>query len=70
MTNAEHPIETTLQVNPVCPHCGHEHRDAWEWSFGSRCDGTTLGVECDHCGEEFDCDRVVDVSYTTRKPPG
>ena len=67
MTNA---YETVLQTRPVCPHCGHAHDDAWEWSFDPSGDGTSRGCECERCGEEFDCDRVVDVSYTTRKTFG
>ena len=60
--------ETTLQDSPVCPHCGHEHRDAYEWDFGPLLDGRITGRECDSCGEAFDCDLVVTVEYTTKKP--
>ena len=59
--------ETALQTRPVCPYCGYEHDDAWEWHFGPSGDGTSEGRTCYHCDAEFDCDRVVDVSYTTRK---
>lgn len=58
--------ETTLQPDPVCPHCGHKHRDAWEWNFGPGLDGGG-DRECESCGETFRCDRIVDVSYTTRQ---
>jgi len=60
--------ETTLQDSPVCPHCGHEHRDAYEWDFGPLLEGRITGRECDSCGEVFDCARVVTVEYTTKKP--
>ena len=60
------PHETTLEPHPVCPHCGHKHRDAWEWNFGSGLDGDSEGRDCDSCGGSFDCERVVDVSYTTK----
>lgn len=60
--------ETTLQDSPVCPHCGHEHTDAFEWNFGPCLDGSIKGRECDSCGEAFDCDLVVTVEYTTKKP--
>ena len=46
-------IWTMLQGSPICPHCGYRHDDAWEW-------------KCDQCNGEFDCERVVDVSYTTK----
>ncbi len=58
--------ETKLQHCPLCPHCGYKHDDAWEWNFGPGLDGTSEGRTCYHCEEEFDCDRVVSVSYTTR----
>ncbi len=58
--------ETNLQPRPVCPHCGYQHDDAWEWNFGPGLDGTFEGRQCHRCDREFDCERVVDVSYTTR----
>ena len=58
--------EIHLQPRPVCPHCGYEHGDAWEWNFGPGLEGDSNGRECDRCGSEFDCERVVDVSYTTK----
>lgn len=57
--------ETTRQDRPVCPHCGYKHDDAWEWNFGLGLDGDT-SVRCYHCDELFDCERVIDVSYTTK----
>lgn len=60
------PHETRLQQRPVCPHCGYKHDDAWEWNFGPGLEGSSECRECYHCGEEFDCERVVDVSYTTK----
>ena len=58
--------ETKLQPSPVCPHCGHEHGDAWEWNFGPALDGTAEERECEKCEGVFDADRVVELSYTTR----
>lgn len=60
------PHDTMLQPDPVCPHCGHRHRDAWEWNFGEGPDGESNGRACDNCEALFDCERVVQVSYTTR----
>jgi transcriptional regulator NrdR family protein len=59
------PIETTLQACPVCPHCGYKHKDVLEWSFGPGLDGVSSRRECDHCAGTFDCERVMDISYTT-----
>ena len=57
--------DTKLQAEPVCPACGHRHRDAWEWHFDGDMDGSAKR-ECDACGAEFQCDRIVSVDYTTR----
>lgn len=51
----------------VCPYCGHEERDSWEWQpelHGPEGDGDT---ECGECGREFGVSRHVSVSYSTRK---
>lgn len=53
---------------PVCPHCGYKHEDAWEWNFGPSLEGDSNGRQCYRCDGVFDCERVVDVSYTTRVP--
>lgn len=47
---------------PVCPHCGAEQRDAWEW--GQDDDGET---DCGACGREFSYTRHISVNWTTRK---
>src|ERR1035437_6197215 len=60
------PIATAYEREPVCPHCGHEHRDAWEWDFGTGMEGEAT-FECDHCEKEFVCSREVEVTYSTRK---
>ena len=60
--------DTYLTNRPTCPHCGYEHDDAWEWNFGPGLEGISEGRECYRCGETFDCERIVDVSYTTRVP--
>ena len=58
--------DTFRTDRPTCPHCGYEHYDAWEWNFGPGLEGSSEGRECYHCGEAFDCERIVDVSYTTK----
>lgn len=50
--------------NPVCPHCGHVERDAWEIDFGAGIDGDAT-VTCGSCGEDYFCQREVEVSYST-----
>ena len=59
--------DTVLQPWPVCPRCGHKHRDAWEWSLGPGLDGSGEH-DCDECGNTFHVERVVTVDYTTATP--
>lgn len=63
-------METTLQDRPVCPHCGYQHDDAWEWDFGPGLDGNNDDMQCYRCDEKFDCERIVDVRYTTTAKEG
>ena len=57
--------DTKLQPFPVCPACGHVHRDAWEWNFGPGLDGDTEH-DCDSCGTPMFCERIVTIEYTTQ----
>jgi len=56
-------IETTHTPHPICPHCGHVHKDAWEWQpneleFDS-------DHECDACDKTFMVIRHASITYTT-----
>lgn len=53
-----------LQENPVCPHCGHIERDAWEIDFGPGLDGDTE-IECERCEKVYRCDKTVTIRYTS-----
>lgn len=57
--------DTDLQPQPVCPHCGHVERDAWEWNFGPGMEGEA-DVDCASCGEPFVCEREVTIYYSTK----
>ena len=57
-------FQTDFTPGIVCPHCGHECRDSWEWGGGSDNDGED---ECGECGEAFQWMRIVTVEYTTAK---
>ncbi len=61
--------DTKLQPWPVCPACGHMHRDACEWNFGSSLDGESAH-DCDNCGETMMCERVATFEYTTKPCEG
>lgn len=56
------------QPHPVCPHCGRDDHDEWEWDFGPSLEGERIG-QCGSCGEEFVTERFVSVYYTTSKGP-
>jgi hypothetical protein len=45
----------------VCPYCGHEGSDSWEYSRDSG------EIECGRCCQEFNYNRDVSVSYSTSK---
>lgn len=61
--------ECKLRSRPECPCCGYMHDDAWEWNFGPGLEGTSEDRVCYSCGCVFDCERVVDVTYTTKVKP-
>lgn len=53
---------TEHQDDPVCPHCGHIQRDAWEWDFHG---DETLEHECGKCCTVFTVRRHVSISYSS-----
>ena len=57
--------ETQFTTYPVCPSCGSQHTNAWEWDM----DDFDNERECWRCGEPFICTRIVTVEYCTCKKP-
>ena len=53
-------IDHEFTDNIVCPHCGHEFMDCFEFS-------DTGAYECYECGEKFEYEREVTITYSTRK---
>jgi len=51
--------KTFREPNITCPYCGYGDSDSWEYSD----DGEE--IECGRCEMTFECERVVDVTYTT-----
>ena len=45
----------------ICPHCGEEHGDAWEWCA----DEMPHDVHCDGCGQTFKAWAEYNVQYVT-----
>lgn len=57
MEEIEH--EYTKEI--VCPHCGEEYSDSWEYGQDSE------ELECYECSGKFHYEREVEVTYTTVK---
>ena len=47
----------------VCPWCGYEDEDSWEYEEGE------TEAECPNCGKEFTVIAEIEMNYTT-KPKG
>ena len=58
MPDARDAIDLMFNQSPICPHCGHQHNDAFEWAD----DGEH---ECYGCGKPFWCHRDIEITYTT-----
>ena len=59
-------IDHELTDELVCPYCGHEFGDSWEY-FSDDGGQTSRRLKCDECERELFAEVVVDISYTTRK---
>ena len=58
-------IDLDYTDEPVCPHCGAEMADAWEYQL---LDGDSEVVDCGRCGQQYKMTRNIDVTYSTAKP--
>ena len=54
------PVDHDYTDEIVCPYCGHEHGDSWEYGDSGR-------MTCGECNREFDMERNVSVSYVTSR---
>ncbi len=45
----------------ICPWCGEEETDSWEYPDSED------DIECEHCGNHYTMQRDVEVSYSTDK---
>lgn len=60
------PFETSNSDEAVCPYCGCEHSDSWEF-FAHHAHLGEAEVDCNNCGKTFLIEQDVTVTYTTRK---
>ncbi len=51
--------ETAHPEYVICPACGEQHGDAWEWCNSEN----PIPVICQECGEDFYCWAEFDVRY-------
>ena len=56
-------INSSYTDEIVCPYCGHEFLDSWEYDF----DHGDIELDCYECGNKFTAYRDVDVTYCTTK---
>lgn len=53
-------------VEPVCPHCGHDQETTdLNSEFEDFKDGDTIETQCDHCEKEFYVKLNMPVRYNT-----
>lgn len=57
MRNYDHTYTDEI----ICPHCGYEHSDSWEY------EGNDGVIECGNCEKPFSYCRDVSVTYSTHK---
>lgn len=54
--------EQSEKESITCPWCGYEDPDSWE--FDAEYDGN---YECPSCGKTFVLERIIDVTYTSKR---
>lgn len=54
-------IDHSYTEEIVCPYCGYEHENSWEW------EGSGGREECAECGKEFKWESETVVTYCTEK---
>lgn len=52
--------DTDYRDDIICPYCGCEYGDCWEW-------GEDGEYKCDDCGNKFTYTRNTSVDYTTER---
>lgn len=57
-------FETQYAIHMVCPHCGYEDPDSWEYA-----DDGEGEVDCKRCEKPFTFTVDISVTYSTTKTP-
>lgn len=58
VSGEEEPMDTS---EIVCPYCGYEHEDSWEYTEDYD------KIPCEDCGKEFKYSREVEVTYSSSR---
>ena len=56
-------IDCFCTTEIICPYCGHEHSNSWEFLT----DGDLKGFACDNCDKEFCIEVEHETTYTSSK---
>jgi len=46
-------MSTKWTEEVVCPHCGYEYADSWEFTSATTHDGEEMNLDCEGCGRPF-----------------
>jgi hypothetical protein len=57
--------DTEYTIDPVCPYCGAEQSDAWEWELD---EGEAEERGCEACERRFKVEVFRTTRYTTWRP--
>ena len=55
----DHEFDTEYTDEAICPWCGYEHKDSWEFLDGE--------AECESCSRPFSVSKYVSVTYSTNR---
>lgn len=58
-------IDAQAKDCPVCPHCGERDHDYWDGGYKPE---ETVRVTCDECERDYDCECIVEYSFTSTIP--
>lgn len=64
--SAKEQIDCWRTDEVVCPYCGFEHTDSWEW-FSGAANYNSKKIECEDCNRKFEAEADQRTYYSTSK---
>jgi hypothetical protein len=58
-------IDTSMTDELICPHCGYEFSDSWEFALNGATDGK---VDCRDCNKEIEFEIVTEITFSSWVP--